>query len=270
MKKCIFLFVLIFQAGVHLVSAQDPEPPQEDKEYFSLETPLTVDLETDEEKEKEDVKPKKKKRKKKVFYGLKTKKRFTRDGDTYEIFYVLKNFEMPDPYVRDVYWFDGQKIRVGGTIDPKNAQILHGPYKKEKEGQVLEEGIFYKGTKNGRWIRKNKENILVDKEKYYKGWPRDSRVSYYDQQHTRIKEIIPIEYGDREGNYYYFYPDGQIAVKGEYHWDQPVGEWTEYYQKGFRKKIIRYDKEAYEEVFRPFILREWDRRGKVVYEAKNQ
>jgi antitoxin component YwqK of YwqJK toxin-antitoxin module len=133
---------------------------------------------------------------------------------------------------------------------------------------VLEEGIFFKGTKHGRWVRKDKDNILLDKEKYYKGWPRESMVSYYDRERKKIKEIIPIEYGEKEGNYFYFHENGQVAVAGEFHWDAPVNEWVEYYPNGFRKKIIRYDEDPFDQIFRPFTLKEWDPRGKVVYEVK--
>ncbi len=252
--------------------AQERDPESKD-DFFSVDTPITVNLEADdEEEEEEDAKLKEKKRKKKVFYGIKTKKRFTRDGEEYELFYVLKEFEMPDPYVRDVYWLDYRRnqIRVGGEIDPKFGAILHGPYQKVKNDQVIEEGIFYKGTKHGRWVSYDKENILTDKEKYYKGWPRESMVSYYDRDRGKMKEIIPVEYGEKEGNYYYFHENGKVAVKGEYHWDAPVGEWTEYYPSGFRKKVIQYDKDPFDEVYRPYIVKEWDLRGRVVYEVRNK
>ena len=265
----ISFLIFLFLPGV--IHAQEERDPDSRDDFYSVDAPITVNLETSEEEEEEDVEPKKKKRKKKVFYGIKTKKRFTRDGNEYELFYVLKEFEMPDPYVRDVYWLDYRRnaIRVGGTIDPKFGDILHGPYKRVKNDQVVEEGIFYKGTKHGRWIVRNQEDILIDKEKYYKGWPRESMVSYYDRGRSKMKEIIPIEYGEREGYYYYFHENGKVAVRGEYHWDAPVGEWTEYYPSGFRKKVIRYDKEPFEEEFRPYTVKEWDRRGRVVFEDRN-
>ncbi len=266
MKLLISVFVILCPITA-LFAQQNERDPSSKDEYFSLTAPATVNLSTeDEEEDDEFIEIPEKKRKKKVFYGLKTKKRFTRDGDTYELFYVLKEPKMADPYVRDIYWLDYRqnKIRKGGDID--QGAILHGPYKKVKDEVIIEEGIFYLGTKHGRWMIYDKNNVLIDKEKYYQGWPKESQVSYYDRQHERMKEIIPIEYGEKEGNYFYFYPNGKIAVRGEYHWDYPVGEWTEYYPSGFRKKIVRYDKDPYEDEFRPFILREWDPRGKVVYD----
>jgi hypothetical protein len=264
MKKAL-LFIFIST----LSQAQVRDPDSQD-DFFSIDTPITVNLQSNDEEEEEDYKIKEKKRKKKVFYGIKTKKRYTRDGEEIEQFYVLKEFEMPDPYVRDVYWFDyrRQQIRVGGTIDRNDGFILHGPYKKIKNGQVLEEGIFYKGTKHGRWVRMDKDNILLDKEKYYRGWPRESMVSYYDRERKKMKEIIPVEYGEKEGYYYYFHENGKVAVQGEFHWDAPVGEWTEYYPSGYRKKVIQYDEDPFDQIFRPFTLKEWDIRGRIVYEVK--
>ena len=50
---------------------------QEIDEFVTINTPLTIDLDDEEE---ERVSPNTKKRKKKVFYGLKTKKAFTKSG----------------------------------------------------------------------------------------------------------------------------------------------------------------------------------------------
>lgn len=263
------LFGMIILPGVLRSQERDPESKDD---FFSVDTPITVNLEAEEEEEEEDAKLKEKKRKKKVFYGIKTKKRFTRDGNEIEQFFVLKEYEVPDPYVRDIHWYDSRRdqLRVGGKIDPKFGSILHGTYTKLKDGQIIEQGIFFKGTKHGRWVTYDKENILVDKEKYYKGWPRESMVSYYDRDRKKLKEIIPIEYGEKEGYYYYFHENGQVAVRGEYHWDEPVGEWTEYYPSGFRKKVISYDKDPFDEIFRPYTEREWDIRGRVVYEVRNR
>ena len=86
---------------------------QEIDEFVTINTPLTIDLDAEEE---ERVAPKAKKRKKKVFYGLKTKKAFTKKGagnkiET-EIFYYLKDPEPLDPYVRDIYWFDFKRRQI--------------------------------------------------------------------------------------------------------------------------------------------------------------
>ena len=80
-----------------------------------------------------------------------------------------------------------------------------------------------------------------------------------------MKEIVPIEYGEKEGYYYRFYENGQVAVTGEYRFDQRVGDWTEYYPNSKRKKIIAYQKEAFDDEIKPYIKAEWNDKGKEIY-----
>jgi len=237
-------------------------------------TPLTINLY--EEEEEEAVGPKIK-RKKNEFFGYRTKKGFTktriRDKVVVETFRYLKHDQELDPYVRDIYWFsfkDG-KIHRSRNFDEKHGVLLHGPYKKFISGtdQTLEEGYFYRGMKHARWMRYNTDNILQDKEKYFKGWPKDSQVTYYDQEEKQVREVIPIEYGEREGNYYYFHENGRIAVMGEFRFDKKVGVWREFYRfsRG-RKKEIQYapEKDPFDQSHQPFIVREWNKKGKLVYQ----
>jgi antitoxin component YwqK of YwqJK toxin-antitoxin module len=90
-------------------------------------------------------------------------------------------------------------------------------------------------------------------------------VSYYDVERKKMKEITPIEYGEKDGYYYMFHENGQIAISGEYRWDQKIGDWTEYYPNKRRKKIIAYPKEPFDESMRPFIRAEWNEAGKQIY-----
>ena len=131
---------------------------------------------------------------------------------------------------------------------------------------VIQKGIYYKGTRHGRWLTYNRDSTLFDKEKYYKGWPKESLVSYYDpQERKKMKEITPIEYGEKDGYYYRFFEDGQLAIMGEYRWDQKIGDWVEYYPNKKRKKIITYPKKAFEDNMRPYIKAEWNEKGKQIY-----
>lgn len=243
----------------------------------TTQVPLTVNLEAEEEEEEEEKDDKKKKKvKKNLYFGLKTKKGFSRKGagnnSVLELFRYLKKYEEPDPYVRDVYWYDTKRkqIRTTHNIDRKKALILHGPYKKiTEDGEVLEQGMFYKGTKHGRWTRYNRREILVDKEKYTRGWPRESEIEYYDKdQRAKVKEVIPVEYGEEEGYYFYFHPGGRVAVEGEYREGKKVGLWTEYYDYEKRaKKQIKYPDDPYDEA-KPYISKEWNPEGQVVYDYK--
>ncbi|MEO0331442.1 MAG: hypothetical protein AAF223_07130 [Bacteroidota bacterium] len=291
-----YLLCLLILTGLSLslAFAQDEKDKKEEEEAVektfapdtsdiflvdpATQVPLTVNLEAEEEEEKEEKKAKKKKkRKKNVFYNIKTKKGFARSArggnDVIETFHYLKEFEMPDPYVRDVYWYDTKRkqIRTTHNITKNKALILHGPYKKMTvDNEILEEGIFYKGTKHGRWTKYSKKDILLDKEKYTRGWPRESEITYYDEG-TRKKpqEVVPVEYGEKEGYYFYFHPSGRIAVEGEYQEDQKVGIWTEFYDYDRRpKKQIKYTDDPYDNETRPYTMKEWSPEGKVVYEHK--
>lgn len=247
----------------------------EREESFSLyrDDPLTIDLESEEEEEgKTEVK--KKKRKKKVFYGLKTKKGWTRRGvgeqQVIETFYILREPPELDAYVPEVYFYDikSQKISKTRKFDPRKGFILHGPYKKRKKGMVIEEGIFYKGTMHGRWMQLNTNDILLNKKFYYKGWPKESKVKYYDPERTKLKEVIPIVYGEVSGTYYMFHENGEIAIRGRYEKNVKVGKWTEYYDfLGRKKKELQYPPTAYDEKFKPFISKEWNKRSQLVYQS---
>jgi antitoxin component YwqK of YwqJK toxin-antitoxin module len=235
--RCRLLFLFALLGSAPLVFAQENEA---EEQRFTIDTPASLDF----KKEEDPVSDKKKKKvKKKVFYGIKTKKGFTRKGQgeriTYELFYYLKKSEKPQTFARDIYWYDftRREIRKTTTFDPAKGVLLHGPYEKRLDQLVLEKGIFYKGTKHGRWMKYNRDSTLVDKDRFYRGWPKESLVSYYDpQERKRMKEMTPIEYGEKEGYYYFFHENGQLAVQGEYQWDEKVGDWTEFYPNGKRKK----------------------------------
>jgi antitoxin component YwqK of YwqJK toxin-antitoxin module len=268
-KKALLLVFLALSVLPLMAQEAPKEEPKQEDQRFTIDSPASLDF----NKEEEPINtPKKKKPKKKVFYGIKTKKGFTRKGFgekvTYETFYYLKKPEKPQTFVRDIWWYDydRREIRKTSTFDPAKGVLLHGPYKRKQGEILLEEGIFYKGTKHGRWMKYTRDSTLVDKEKYFRGWPKESVVTYYDPgERKKMKEITPIEYGEKEGYYYAFHENGTLAVSGEFKWDQKVGDWTEYYQTGKRKKIVSYPKEAFDKSMRPFIRAEWNEKGKEIY-----
>ncbi len=265
MRLKLYLLLLLLGSGYAVLAQENAS----DDQRFTIDTPASLDF----KKEEDPISDKKKKKvKKKVYYGIKTKKGFTRKGQgdriTYELFYVLKKPERPQTFVRDIYWYDytRREIRKTTTFDPAKGVLLHGPYEKRQGDVVLEKGIFYKGTRHGRWKKYNRDSTLVDKDRYYRGWPKESLVSYYDpQERKRMKEMTPIEYGEKEGYYYFFHENGQLAVQGEYRWDEKVGDWTEYYSNGKRKKIITYPKEPFDESIMPYVKAEWNEKGKELY-----
>lgn len=266
MRNIIFLILVLgcFYAGNSYA--------QEEEKFTTISPPLTVELEKNEEDE--TFTPKTKKKKKNVYYGLKTKKGFTTKGrgerEDLILFNYLKEPQQTDRYVRDIYWYNLEKRQIlSRGFDPQKGVLLHGPYTVRRDDVTIEEGIFYIGTKHGRWIRKTGQDILIDKEKYYRGWPKESLVIFYDPStRTKIKEIIPVEYGQKEGNYYYFFENGARAVTGEYRYDERVGKWTSYFKnrRGRRKREIQYRKDPDNDKFVPYIVKEWNSAGKVIYD----
>lgn len=228
----------------------------------------------DEEKEKEAKKEKKKKARKNIWFGVKTQRGFTRRelrGQTYfEYFNYTDAARNPDPYIRDVYWYDpGEKaIRTEGYTIGKG-YLLHGPYERLVNETVVESGMFFYGTKHKTWMVFDEKNVLQDKAHFSEGWPKESRISYYNRSSKSVEEIIPIQYGLEEGNYFYFHEDQQIAVTGEYKYGEKVGLWTEYWDtkntKAIRKREIQYQEDPYTKNFRPYIRAEWDKDGNLVY-----
>src|SRR3954469_21531288 len=79
---------------------------QEGQYTFETDKPYKL-LELDESNS-EPIVTKKKKPRKKTFYGIKTKKGFTRKGfgekTVVELFFYLKKADEPTKFVRDIYW----------------------------------------------------------------------------------------------------------------------------------------------------------------------
>jgi len=195
------------------------------------------------------------------------------DRTIIEKFTVLKQYHQPSVYPRETYWYDSKAQRVSASVikDKEKALILHGPYRRYQNGELLEEGFYYLGAKDGRWEKYDAKFMLLDKQKWHRGFPAESQITYYDSAHTKIKEVMPKEFGKLHGQYMAFYEGGQLAAEGKYDNGVKVGRWTEYYQyRRQRKKITQYGKDRWEESFEPYLISEWDEKGKVVYERPKE
>jgi antitoxin component YwqK of YwqJK toxin-antitoxin module len=231
----------------------------------------------DDDKEKTKKKEKKKKAKKNIWFGVKTQKTFTKRelrGQTYyEFFNYTIESRQPSPYIRDVYWYDSKdrSVKTSGYT-PGVGNLLHGPYERKVNEELVESGMFYYGTKHKTWMLFDDQNILQDKTHFEEGWPKEAKVSYFDQSSRTIEQIIPVQYGLEEGNFFHFYDSKQVAVTGEYKFGEKVGLWTEYWDtkntKAIRKREIQYQEEPYTSNFRPFIRAEWDKDGNLVYRTQ--
>lgn len=253
------------KAGAIAVAEGDTTEP-------SLETKLPLD-----EGKGQEEKKKKKKPSKRYFMGQKVSRGFTKSGprgdkQIVEIFSYLPQHTETDPYVQQKYYYNTKsgKIRVtSADADPAKDKILHGPYKKRRGDQVIEEGYFFMGTKHLRWerYRGDEQGTLVDKAHYEKGFLRDAVVSYYPGEAKKIKEVIPYAYGQVQGTYYRFYENGQVEWSGQYDKGRKVGIWIKHYDfRNRRHYEFQYPKSSFDAPAEPVLIREYDRHGTLVYE----
>jgi antitoxin component YwqK of YwqJK toxin-antitoxin module len=237
-------------------------------------TPVLLFSDSEEEKKEGGKVKKKKKKKKNVFYGERTRKTVIkssfRDQVTYQVFHFTTADQKVDPYIRDIYWYDSKNKAIKSSgFQKSKGYLLHGPYERRIGENVLETGMYYYGTKHGRWMSYDSKNILLDKKHYSEGWPKDSRVTYYNRGERQIEKLTPIEYELEEGNFFHFYQNGQVAVTGEYNYGEKVGLWTEFWhtqdQRNIKKREIQYQNEPFMNGFRPYIRAEWDEEGNLIY-----
>jgi antitoxin component YwqK of YwqJK toxin-antitoxin module len=217
------------------------------------------------------------------YEGLSMVKAYTKFGSgdrtVVEEFYVLRDNDAakPLPYIRDVYRYYPKSARVTSSIvrDEGTGLLLHGPYKRYQNGDLMEEGHYYAGMKDGRWEKYDSKFMLVDKIRWHKGVPAESRLVFYDSTHHKIKEIIPIEYGKVKGTYMAFHENGLLAEEGKYDNGVKVGRWTEFYPvnpsgRRIRRKLTQYASDQWDTDFAPYTLTEWDEKGKVTFERSKE
>lgn len=195
---------------------------------------------------------------------------------TAEEFYVLKSFQEPSVYVRDIWWYDEKAKRITNAPlrDKAYARILHGPYRRSYNGVPQETGFYYVGTKDGRWEKYGRDPDgdagLQDKQLFERGFPEGSVISYYDAARTKIREVVPVTYGQYSGLYRSFYESGQLREEGVFDDSVRVNRWRQYYEYGPGGRThleIMFGKDRYD-VRDGVIIREYDNKGKLIYENK--
>ncbi len=265
------LLTLAAPAGFAQVT-EDSLRRQEDPSLDLLSDLDQEKKKTTKEKEKKEIKPPKN-----VYFGIKSRRGFTKAGagdkQTMQLFFYLPEYKEPNPYVQHVAWYNSRKkeVQVGGQIDKGTHRLLHGPYQRFVSGKLVEEGFYNMGVRHGRWEVYDANYMLLDKTRYYKGWPAEAEITYYDTDRKKIKEVVPVQYGVKHGEYYQFYEGGQLAVKGQYDSGQPVGKWMEYYQFRRRyKKETQYPKDPYDKTTQPHTLREWDDKGTLTFDKEKE
>ncbi|MDB5274089.1 MAG: hypothetical protein JWO58_2456 [Chitinophagaceae bacterium] len=272
------VFILCLLSGTLLFAQAPANPPKKKDVFYVIETDsipeIDMGADTVNAYLRKKGKNKKKKGKKKTFYGIKTRRGFTRAGDgervTVELFFTLKKYREPNAFVPEIYVFDitAGKIKKVSKIEEgkrKNYRILHGPYKRMYNGEIIEEGVFYIGTKNARWEKYDKKSILIGKTKYFRGWPKEAKIEYFDNERKRPHEVIPYAYGLKEGDYYLFSEKGNIKLKGQYENGRRIGTWVEYFDNtDKRQRELLYGESGYEEQKEPVVMKEWNERGNLI------
>lgn len=212
------------------------------------------------------------------YEGLSMVKAITKFGSgdrtIIEEFFVLRDNDAakPFPYVREVFKYYQKSGRVSSSIiKDEGGLLLHGPYKRYQNDLLVEEGYYFAGMKDGRWEKYDTKFMLVDKTRWHRGVPADSRLTYFDSTHHKIKEIIPIEYGKVKGTYMAFHENGTLAEEGKYDNGVKVGRWTEFYPinpngRRMRRKLTQYASDQWDTEFEPYTITEWDEKGKVTFE----
>ncbi len=271
MRIGLFIASLFF-FGCAAIAQDNTTTPPVDLEVSESTRP-TVELNPGSfsKKKKEE---KQKRRKKNVFYGYKCKKKtikIVKNGKvTFIRFYLLPDYEDPNPYAYAKYIYDSEKkdiVRVR-SVSEGDGVPLHGKYERVYEGNVIERGYFYKGVKHGRWERYHQNGDLLDKTKWNKGFPKESVITSYPQDTRLIKEVIPIHYGKREGMYMSYYESGRLKEVGEYHEGEKIELWVEYYDimqpNGYqrKKREVRHKKrkDVYKDI-EPVVQRAWNENG---------
>lgn len=264
---------------VTLFTAQAQEESIANLFRVDYDTPLTIELENRNLDDLEMIEPipikKKKKKNTKVFWGVKTKRGFTRNGFgknvVVELFHYLKpkDFIGPDEYDQDFYYFDRKKKKIVNSKrikDQSKIGVMHGHYVKKIGDQVLEEGYFFNGQKHRRWVKINSTDILIEKQVYWKGLPEQSLLSFYDSNREKLREAIPVHFGERNGTYYAYHSNGKLAATGKYKWDRRIGLWREYYENQRPKREVVYPDDPFSKTAKPFISKEWDDLGKLIFD----
>ena len=189
-------------------------------------------------------------------------------------FNVLKNWQDPNPYVRETFGFSPKEARIKAlTKDQSGVYLMHGPYKRYQNGDLVEEGFYYLGAKDGRWEKYDAKFTLIDKVRYHHGFPAEAHITYYDSAHTKVKEVLPYEHGKLKGTYLTYHANGQLAEEGNYDNGVKVGRWTEFYPNNtrrFRRRVTQYARDRWEADAEPIILSEWDEKGKITFERPKE
>jgi antitoxin component YwqK of YwqJK toxin-antitoxin module len=85
----------------------------------------------------------------------------------------------------------------------------------ENSAMVSAKGLFLDGKKDGFWQSQHLNSIIIEQEAYFKK-------------------------GKLNGENVTYYPNGNVAAKGEFREDERIGEWAWYYESGVLQCTVNY------------------------------
>ncbi len=283
--KSFFGFLLINIFFQNNIFAQNPNKinPKEEKN-LTLESDtlgkIAEKLESEDLALSQELTPKKRKKKEKKrrreYLGLKTSFTTAQDEEKYELFRIIQMEHLPKAsHLKEIHYFDPetQKIRAEdyASIAKKlkkgrKIYLLHGNYQLVRNGELRAEGFYNKGLKHDEWFEYDGKGILTERLKYHEGFPKESKITYYDEAQTKIKEIIPLVHGRKQGKYYQYFENGSIAQEGVMENNHKIRIWNEYFPNKQRKKQTEYPTHWYDND-KPKLLMEWDEKGKTLFDS---
>lgn len=203
-----------------------------------------------------------------VFHGLEARKVFKRAEQgrniITEMFYYLPDYKKPSSVVDKKYYMNAETEAIESSRQVKrvdNLKVLHGPYVRKRNGILVEKGYYYRGVKHGRWEKYHKTKGSLESKVYYdKGFPKNSIRMFHDEKKTKLKAIISVVDGYKNGYAVYYYPGGSLKAKGYHLENERVGTWVEYYENGKRKQELKYNNVPYDKD-KPETVRSWSEDG---------
>lgn len=101
---------------------------------------------------------------------------------------------------------------------------------KHDDGQLLIEGGYLDGERNGEWKTYCSIGLLESKGNYIKGIKEGLWQEYYEN--GQLKRTVNYSKGDMHGLWEQYHPNSKLWAKGFYKYGHMIGEWRYYDEDG--------------------------------------
>ena len=143
------------------------------------------------------------------------------------------------------------------TINYDSNGVKNGEYKLTSKGKIIESGNYVDDLKDGQWIVKNPEGIIVSDISYSKGkLDGDFNLFYFEGQ-PKIK--AEFDNNNPNGDWIYFSKKGKIIKQGKFEKGTAIGTWRVFKKNG--KKVIS----EYNFTTKKFIVENTSQKAKKSY-----